>query len=108
MAFNRKNLLCSGDVSGKTADPTKSNLAPALWTYASTDANTVVRANGYFNDASDLLRIGDIIIYTRFNGANWNTTTRTPTSVQQFVVLSNTGTVVDLSDGTSIGVNDSD
>jgi hypothetical protein len=108
MAFNRKYLLCSGDVSGKTADPTKSNLAPAQWTYAGTDANTVVRVEGYFNDASDLLRIGDIITYVRYNGADWNTTARTVTSVQQLVVLSNTGTVVDVSDGSSIGVNDSD
>ena len=33
--------------------------APTLFTYATTDALTAVDAAGYFNDAADILRVGD-------------------------------------------------
>ena len=32
-----------------------------LWFYTSTDALTVVRVSGYFNDASDMMNVGDVV-----------------------------------------------
>ena len=36
--------------------------APTLWTYATTDALTTVDGSGYFNDAADVLQVGDWIL----------------------------------------------
>ena len=41
--------------------PQNSN-APTLFTYATTDALTTVDGSGYFNDASDILQVGDWIL----------------------------------------------
>ena len=45
---NLQNLAGSGD-------------APKLWTYSSADAILTVEGAGYFNDAADLLSVGDLI-----------------------------------------------
>ena len=42
----------------------KAGNAPQVWSYTSTDAKTAIDAAGYFNDASDLLKVGDLIIST--------------------------------------------
>tara|TARA_R110002020_G_scaffold322862_1_gene538596 strand:+ start:304 stop:567 length:264 start_codon:yes stop_codon:yes gene_type:complete len=69
-----------------------------LWAYTTTDAIAAVNSAGYFNDAANMLAIRDVIIVADTN---------TPTT--SFVsVLSNTGTVVDVSDGTAIVETDSD
>ena len=69
-----------------------------LWAYTTTDAIATVNTAGYFNDAANMLAIRDVIIVADTN---------TPTT--SFVsVLSNTGTVVDVSDGTAIVETDSD
>jgi hypothetical protein len=69
-----------------------------LWAYSTTDAIAAVNSAGYFNDAANMLAIRDVIIVADTN---------TPTT--SFVsVLSNTGTVVDVSDGTAIAETDSD
>jgi len=69
-----------------------------LWAYTTTDAIATVNTAGYFNDAANMLAIRDVIIVADTN---------TPTT--SFVsVLSNTGTVVDVSDGTAIAETDSD
>ena len=39
----------------------KAGNAPQVWSYTSTDAKTAIDASGYFNDASDLLKVGDLI-----------------------------------------------
>ena len=69
-----------------------------LWAYTTTDAIATVNTAGYFNDAANMLAIRDVIIVADTN---------TPTT--SFVsVLSNTGTVVDVSDGTAVAETDGD
>lgn len=76
----------------------KAGNAPQMWSYSSADAIATVNTSGYFNSAADLLKVGDLIYVFDSN---------TPTA-SLVVVLSNTGTVVDVSDGTSIAVTDAD
>ena len=69
-----------------------------LWWYSTTDAIATVNSAGYFNDAANMLAVRDVIIVSDTN---------VPTT--SFVsVLSNTGSVVDVSDGTAIAETDSD
>lgn len=76
----------------------KAGNAPQMWSYTSVDAIATVNTSGYFNDAADLLNVGDLIYVYDSN---------TPTA-SLVVVLSNTGTVVDVSDGTALSVADAD
>ena len=74
---------------------------PALYIYSSTDAHTAIDASGYFSSLADTLVVGDMIIV---HGATGGTRT-----VTMHVVVSNDGTTVDISDGTTVGaVSDSD
>tara|TARA_X000001036_G_scaffold124807_2_gene118309 strand:- start:748 stop:1011 length:264 start_codon:yes stop_codon:yes gene_type:complete len=69
-----------------------------LWWYSTTDTIATVNSAGYFNDAANMLSIRDVIIVSDTNA---------PTT--SFVsVLSNTGSVVDVSDGTAIAETDGD
>ena len=69
-----------------------------LWSYVTTDAIATVNTEGYFNSAANMLAVRDVILVADTN---------TPTT--HFVtVLSNTGTVVDVSDGTAIAETDGD
>lgn len=70
----------------------------SLWFYDSTDAMTVVRVSGYFNDAASMLNVGDAIFVLDSDAPTMSVA----------VVLSNTGSVVDISDGTTISVTDTD
>ena len=76
----------------------KSGNAPSIYTYTSADAIATVNTSGYFNDASDVLKVGDLIYVHDSN---------TPTA-SLVVVLSNASGVVDVSDGTTIAVTDTD
>ena len=70
----------------------------SLWMYRSADAIATVRASGYFNSAANMLAVRDLIIVCDTNVPTTN-----------FVnVLSNTGTVVDVSDGTAVVETDGD
>jgi hypothetical protein len=102
MAYIQRNLVQLGSQEGKTAIATRSNRAPGLWSYATADAISVVRTSGYFNSAADFLRIGDVIMVTVYSAATFETAAATVSAVQFMVVLSNTGSVVDVSDGTAI------
>ena len=87
MAFSASGLTRIGGASN--AD---------LWFYTSADAIATVNTSGYFNDAANMLAVRDLIIVCDTN---------TPTT--NFVnVLSNTGSVVDVSDGTAVGDTDGD
>ena len=69
-----------------------------MWFYTSADAIATVNTSGYFNDAANMLAVRDLIIVCDTN---------TPTT--NFVnVLSNTGSVVDVSDGTAVVETDGD
>jgi hypothetical protein len=59
---------------------------------------SVVRASGYFNDAAGMMNVGDLVIVYDSDA---------PT-IALSVVLSNTGSVVDIADGTAITVTDTD
>ena len=69
-----------------------------LWFYDSTDAMSAVRASGYFNDAASMLNVGDAIFVLDSDAP----------ALSISLVLSNTGSVVDIADGTAITVSDSD
>jgi len=78
----------------------KSGIAPAMWSYTSTDAKTAIDAAGYFNDVSEDVSVGDLIyIYGDTDG--------TATFSLHLVVFNAFG-VVDIGDGTAISVTDSD
>ena len=78
----------------------KAGQAPQIWAYTSTDAKTAIDGAGYFNDASTLLNVGDIIY-------SWASTGGTATA-SWHVVVSNASGVVDCGDGVTIAVTDSD
>lgn len=69
-----------------------------LWTYSSADAIADVNTAGYFNNASDLLSVRDVIFVVD---------TATPTT-HIVSVLSNASGVVDVSDGLQVTETDSD
>jgi hypothetical protein len=87
MAFSAAGLTRIGGASN--AD---------LWFYTTADAIATVNTSGYFNDASDMLAVRDVIIV-----ADTNTPTTNLVSV-----LSNAAGVVDVSDGTALAETDTD
>jgi hypothetical protein len=87
MAFTASSLVRIGGGSGVN-----------LWMYQTADAIAAVNSAAYFNDASNMLNIRDLIIVQD---------TDTPTT--NFVsVLSNASGTVDVSDGTAVVETDSD
>ena len=76
----------------------KAGAAPQVWTYTSTDAIATVNTAAYFNNASDLLKVRDIMFIVDSN---------TPT-LHIVSVLSNASGVVDISDGTAVAETYSD
>ena len=91
MAFARTgwNPICGMSKRGS---------APQMWTYTSADAIATVNTEGYFNSVSDEVKVGDLIYVHDSN---------TPTA-NLVIVLSNSAGVVDVSNGTTIAVSDSD
>lgn len=70
----------------------------SLWMYTTVDPIATVNTSGYFNNAANMLAVRDLIIVCDTNVPTTN-----------FVnVLSNTGTVVDVSDGTAVAETDGD
>jgi len=70
----------------------------SLWMYTSADAIATVNTSGYFNSAANMLSVRDLIIVCDTNVPTTNFCT----------VLSNTGSVVDVSDGTAVAETDGD
>tara|TARA_R110002020_G_scaffold67762_4_gene177756 strand:+ start:207 stop:491 length:285 start_codon:yes stop_codon:yes gene_type:complete len=94
MAFVRNDF---GPIGGQS----KAGKTPAMYVYTTTEAHTDVDAEGYFNNLSDTLSVGDMIIV---HGATGGTRT-----VTMHIVLSNASGVVDVGNGTTVGaVSDSD
>ncbi len=91
MAYSSTGLNAAGGQS-------KAGNAPQIWTYTSADAIATVNTAAYFNDASSLLKVGDIIFV--YDSA-------TPTMSIVFV-LSNASGVVDVSDGLTVTATDTD
>lgn len=78
----------------------KSGNAPAIYSYASADAQSVIRASGYFNSVSSVLKVGDIVFCYSATGG-------TPVMSTAYVV-SNASGVVDITDGVTITATDTD
>jgi len=94
MAYDSAGLNAAGAQS-------KAGNAPALWTYTTTDAAATVDTTGYFNGASSLLNIGDIIFRVTTSSGSVST-------AGMHVVVSNASGVVDVTDATAMTVTDTD
>ena len=88
MAYQSKDLSVLAYANGFT-----------LWHFTTADAATTVDTVGYFNAASTMLRVGDIII------ANVDTAGTLKGGL--FLVSANSGGVVDVNDMTQISGTDS-
>lgn len=93
MAFSATGF---GTIGGQS----KSGNAPAIYSYSSTDAQSVIRVSGYFNAVASVLKVGDIIFCYSATGG-------TPVMSTAYV-NSNTGTVVDITDGVTVTATDTD
>lgn len=89
MAYQAKNLSVIGYANGFT-----------LWHYTTPDAAASVDSSGYFNAASDMLRIGDFIFANCATGGS--------PAHGIFVVNANASGVVDVADLTAFGGTDTD
>ena len=91
MAFDRTKLALNS--------ASFNSAAPREWGYkTSDDTQATINTAGYFNDASDLLTVGDVIKAIDSAG-----------SADAYYVNSNTGGVVDVDNGTAFdGGTDSD
>jgi hypothetical protein len=93
MAFSATGFNAIGGQS-------KSGNAPSIWTYTSTDAQSAIRVSGYFNSVASLLKVGDLIFCYSATGG-------TPVMSTAYV-NSNTGSVVDITDGVTVTSTDTD
>ena len=89
MAYLSKNLSVLAYANGFT-----------LWHYTTVDATADVDTAGYFNAASDMVRIGDMIM------ANVDTDGTPAAGI--FLVNANASGVVDVADMTAVGGADTD
>jgi hypothetical protein len=83
-----------------TYSAAKRGNAPSMYGYKTTDAIADVNTSGYFNTLSDTLEVGDII--------HCVTSTGSTAVVTLVYVVSNSGGVVDVTDGTTLAATDSD
>lgn len=88
MAYQSKDLSVLAYANGFT-----------LWHYTTADTADTVDTSGYFNAASTMLRVGDIVVA--------NVDTAGTMKAGLFLVSANTGGVVDVNDLTQIGSADS-
>lgn len=79
MAFAARNLSVLSYANGFT-----------LWHYATTDENTLVTGPNYFNPASDMLRVGDMIIANTGQGDFKVNTAYFVSEVKEGIVVINT------------------
>ncbi len=89
MAFQSKDLSVLAYANGFT-----------LWHYTTTDTAAIVDTAGYFNDASDMLRVGDMVF--------GNTDTDGTPAGGIFIINANATGIVDADDMTQIGGTDTD
>jgi hypothetical protein len=93
MAFSATGFNAVGGQS-------KAGNAPAIYTYSSTDAQSVIRASGYFNTVASILKVGDLIFCYSATGG-------TPVMSTAYV-NSNASNVVDITDGVTVTATDTD
>ncbi len=90
MAFDKTGFATIG--------ASKKGSAPSIYSYQTADTIATVNTEGYFNSASQLLAVGDVIFVYDNN---------TPT-LSICMVASNAAGVVDVTDGTTVAMTDSD
>jgi hypothetical protein len=72
-----------------------------MWAYITDDAPATVDTSGYFNSVASLLKVGDLIFrVTTSSGA--------VSTAGLHVVMTNTGSVVNVSDATALTVTNTD
>lgn len=89
MAYRPSNLSVLAYANGFT-----------LWHYTTTDTAETADSSGYFNDAADMLRVGDMIL------ANLDTTGLPIAGI--YLVRVNSGGTVDVANLTQIGTVNTD
>lgn len=89
MAFNSKDLSVLAYANGFT-----------LWHYTTQDIATDVDTSGYFNDAADMVRVGDMVL------ANVDTDGTPESGI--YLINANAAGVVDAADMTTFGGTDID
>ena len=89
MAYLSKNLSVLAYANGFT-----------LWHYTTPDTAATVDTAGYFNSASEMLRVGDMILA--------NVESEGAMKAGIFLVNANAGGVIDVADITSVGGTDTD
>lgn len=89
MAFSSKNLSVLAYANGFT-----------LWHYTTVDPATDVDTSGYFDDAANIVRVGDMIM------ANVDTDGTPASGI--FLINANAAGVVDVADMTTVGGSDLD
>ncbi len=83
-----------------TVAASKAGNSPAIYAYKTADAIADVNTSGYFNTLANVLSVGDLIYCVTSTGS---------TAVATLVyVVSNSGGVVDVTDGTTLANTDSD
>lgn len=93
MAFDR-------DKFGPVGNTSKKGTSPIMWGYKTTDTMADVNTEGYFNLVADIVSVGDLVYCVTSTGS---------TAVATLTVIrSNTGTVVDTDDGTTLSATDTD
>lgn len=83
-----------------TVAAAKAGNAPSIYAYKTADAIADVNTSGYFNSLAQTLKVGDLIYCVTSTGS---TAVATLT-----VVRSNTGSVVDVDNGTVLADTNSD
>lgn len=99
MAFDINYLSPAGATAGR-------GVAPSTWTYKTADAHATVDTSGYFDSASGLLSVGDVI--TVVVVAAVGASPEVVSTYGQHIVLSNAAGVVDVSNVTVGVVTDAD
>jgi len=89
MAYSSKDLSVLAYANGFT-----------LWHYTTVDPATDVDTSGYFNEATDMVRVGDMILA--------NTDTDGTPSSGIFLINANAAGAVDAADMTAVGGADLD
>lgn len=89
MSFQSKDLSVLAYANGFT-----------LWHYVTTDTGATVDSAGYFNDAAEMVRVGDMML------ANVDTEGSPASGI--YLVNANAGGTVDVADLTAFGGSDSD
>lgn len=92
MAFNATGFATIG--------ASKAGNAPSLYAYSTADTIADVNTSGYFDTLSDNLSVGDVILVRSSTGGTQ--------ALSLVYVASNSGGVVDVTDGLTITATDSD